>query len=49
MSLDRLGDAYRAAGAEEFAHSAWSRALAIFEELGRADADRLRTKVAVAA
>jgi tetratricopeptide (TPR) repeat protein len=44
-TLVRLGDAHHAAGHGRPAGDAWRRALEIFEQLGHADADRVRTKI----
>ncbi|MEV0460854.1 tetratricopeptide repeat protein [Catellatospora methionotrophica] len=45
-TLDHLGDAHRAAGDPAAARSAWARAVELFEQLGHADAGRVRLKLA---
>lgn len=44
-TLVRLGDAHHAAGSGDQAGHAWRRALTIFEQLGHADAGRIRAKI----
>ncbi|MEV4116827.1 BTAD domain-containing putative transcriptional regulator [Nonomuraea sp. NPDC049695] len=44
-TLVRLGDAHHAASHDLLADQAWRRALEIFEQLGHADADRIRAKI----
>ncbi|HET6214170.1 MAG TPA: tetratricopeptide repeat protein, partial [Micromonosporaceae bacterium] len=44
--LDHLGDAHQAAGDAAAAGTAWGRALELLQQLGHADADRVRAKLA---
>jgi DNA-binding SARP family transcriptional activator len=44
-TLDHLGDTYRAAGDANAAQASWKQALEIFDQLGHADASRVRTKL----
>ncbi|MFI7154734.1 BTAD domain-containing putative transcriptional regulator [Nonomuraea sp. NPDC050022] len=44
-TLVRLGDAHHAAGHDRLSGHAWRHALEIFEQLGHADADRIRAKI----
>ncbi|MEU7854343.1 BTAD domain-containing putative transcriptional regulator [Nonomuraea sp. NPDC049141] len=44
-TLVRLGDAHHAAGHDQPAGHAWRCALEIFDQLGHADADRIRPKI----
>ncbi|MFC5831456.1 AfsR/SARP family transcriptional regulator [Nonomuraea insulae] len=44
-TLVRLGDAHQADDHDRQADDAWRRALEIFEQLGHADADRIRAKL----